>query len=63
MGADVSGIFLLQGPPDVVKTAGPAVAQALGGKGGGRPGRMQGKGSHLQKAADAAALLQEAVTR
>lgn len=37
------GIFLVAGPPDWVSVAGPAVSAALGGRGGGRAGRFQGK--------------------
>lgn len=60
-GAGVPGSFLLQGPPEVVTAVGPAVAQTLGGKGGGRPGRMQGKGSALQRATEARQLIEEGV--
>eukprot|EP00208_Stichococcus_sp_RCC1054_P007052 CAMPEP_0206136896 /NCGR_PEP_ID=MMETSP1473-20131121/2109_1 /ASSEMBLY_ACC=CAM_ASM_001109 /TAXON_ID=1461547 /ORGANISM="Stichococcus sp, Strain RCC1054" /LENGTH=451 /DNA_ID=CAMNT_0053529733 /DNA_START=163 /DNA_END=1518 /DNA_ORIENTATION=+ len=46
--ADVPGMFLVAGPPAAVKAVGPAVSKALSGKGGGRPGRMQGKAAQLQ---------------
>lgn len=38
-GNTIDVTFLLAGPPDVVKAVGPKVAAALGGRGGGRPGR------------------------
>lgn len=41
-------MFLVAGPPAAVKAVGPAVSKALSGKGGGRPGRMQGKAAQLQ---------------
>ncbi|PNW73339.1 hypothetical protein CHLRE_14g628400v5 [Chlamydomonas reinhardtii] len=48
--------FLVAGQPDLVKAAGAKVAEALGGRGGGRPGRYQGKatGSYRLPAARAA---------
>jgi Ser-tRNA(Ala) deacylase AlaX len=49
------GVFLVAGPPGVVDVAGPRVAAALGGRGGGRGGRFQGKAGDLS-AAPAAAL-------
>lgn len=61
MGADVAGSFLLQGPPEVVTSAGKAVLAALGGKGGGGKGRMQGKASKLQHAEEARRLIEEGV--
>lgn len=39
--------FLLAGAVDAVKLLGPSVAELLAGRGGGRPGRFQGKGSGL----------------
>lgn len=45
--------FLLAGPPDAVKVLGAHVAQLLGGRGGGRPGRYQGKGTGLGRVAEA----------
>lgn len=47
---DLQGIFMLAGPPSTVKAASSIVGLALGGKGGGRPGRLQGKASQLQNA-------------
>lgn len=45
--AGKEGGFLLTGPAEVVKAAGPRVATALEGRGGGRPGRYQGKAARL----------------
>ncbi len=42
---------------DAVKRAGPKVAEALGVKGGGRPGLYQGKAASLEKVAEAKAAL------
>ena len=58
----MAGSFLLQGPPELVKVMGPAVLQRIGGKGGGRPGRMQGKGSALQHAEEARELIEGAAS-
>jgi misacylated tRNA(Ala) deacylase len=58
----MSGSFLLQGPPELVKAVGPAVLQKINGKGGGRPGRMQGKASALQRAEEARQLIEGAVS-
>jgi len=40
-------LFLVSGPDDWVKEVGPQVAHALGGRGGGRGGRFQGKAPAL----------------
>lgn len=42
-----TGAYLLMGPAEVVATAAPLVADAVGGKAGGRPGRIQGKAQSL----------------
>ena len=47
-------------PADRVKAVGPKVAALLGGRGGGRPGRYQGKATAIEKAAQALTLLKEA---
>jgi len=47
--ASKEGGFLLAGPAEVVKTVGPRVATALEGRGGGRPGRFQGKAARLDQ--------------
>lgn len=52
-----AGVFLVAGPPAVVDVAGPQVAAALGGRGGGRGGRFQGKADDLSAAPAAADLL------
>lgn len=44
---------------DIVKRAGPRVAEALGAKGGGRPGLFQGKTDLLGNSAAAKAVLDE----
>ncbi len=49
------GVFLLFGPG--AGEAGPAVAEVLGGRGGGRGQRYQGKATANQRRAEAAALL------
>lgn len=37
------GAFLAAGPPEALKTAKASILQALEGRGGGRPGRLQGR--------------------
>lgn len=54
-GGDREGVFLLAGPADDVAAVGPAVAGALGGRGGGAKGRYQGRAGDLSEAARAAA--------
>jgi hypothetical protein len=41
------GVFLLLGPQQTLTTLGPAVAQALHGRGGGAKGQFQGKATRL----------------
>ncbi|KAG2448075.1 hypothetical protein HYH02_007100 [Chlamydomonas schloesseri] len=53
--------FLLAGQPDLVKTAGAKVAEALGGRGGGRPGRYQGKATGMSRLHAACRAFEEAV--
>mmetsp|Transcript_32080 Transcript_32080/g.65341 ORF Transcript_32080/g.65341 Transcript_32080/m.65341 type:complete len:211 (+) Transcript_32080:266-898(+) len=43
------GFFLVAGPPELVAVAGPAVADALSGRGGGKGDRFQGKCSTLSE--------------
>ncbi|MCA9542319.1 MAG: alanyl-tRNA editing protein [Myxococcales bacterium] len=43
------GVFLLAGPPERVTACGPAVAEALAGRGGGRGDRYQGKATRLDR--------------
>lgn len=45
-----------------MKLVGPAVLQKIDGKGGGRPGRMQGKASALQHAEEVRQLIEGAVS-
>lgn len=45
-----------------MKVVGPAVLQKIDGKGGGRPGRVQGKASALQHAEEARQLIEGAVS-
>ena len=54
-----AGNFLLSGPAEKVKTLGPKVAAVLGGRGGGRNGRFQGRVKNLSALSQAKALLQE----
>jgi misacylated tRNA(Ala) deacylase len=56
-GPSEDGVFLLVGPPERVRAVGPSVAAALGGRGGGPPGRYQGRGSTLSAAPTAVHLL------
>ena len=56
-GGNSEGVFLVLGPEDWVASAGPALAQALVGRGGGRGGRYQGKATCLERAWDAVAAL------
>ncbi|MCB9742655.1 MAG: hypothetical protein H6741_11740 [Alphaproteobacteria bacterium] len=51
------GVFLVAGPEDWVKQAGPLVAQALEGRGGGARGRYQGKAEHPERLEQALAAL------
>ena len=44
------GVFLVAGPDAAVAQAGPAIASALEGRGGGRGGRFQGKADNLGEA-------------
>lgn len=43
------GLFLLAGPPDFVASAGAELADILEGRGGGRPGRYQGRANAIQR--------------
>ncbi len=54
-------VFLLAGPAGVVKQAGPEVAALLGGRGGGRPGRFQGKAASLERVGAAAQACRQAL--
>ena len=49
-GGDGAGVFLLDAEPEQVQALGPGVAAALGGRGGGRGRRFQGKGTDLSGA-------------
>ena len=53
-----AGNFLLSGPAEKVKCLGPKVATLLGGRGGGRNGRFQGRVKNLSALSQAKALLQ-----
>ena len=53
-----AGNFLLAGPVEKVKMLGPKVAAVLGGRGGGRNGRFQGRVKNLSALPEAKALLQ-----
>ncbi|KAG2492215.1 hypothetical protein HYH03_009460 [Edaphochlamys debaryana] len=53
--------FLVAGDPDLAKTAGARVAEALGGRGGGRPGRYQGKAVGLFRLPGAQQAFRDAV--
>lgn len=45
----VDGLFVLSGDPALVALVGPVVAKILGGRGGGRPGTYQGKGTQFDR--------------
>ncbi|GIL93207.1 hypothetical protein Vretifemale_20641 [Volvox reticuliferus] len=53
--------FLVAGRPELVKSAGARVAEAFGGRGGGRPGRFQGKAIGLFRLSAAVQAFREAV--
>eukprot|EP00658_Telonema_sp_P-2_P061791 TRINITY_DN5045_c0_g1_i3.p1 TRINITY_DN5045_c0_g1~~TRINITY_DN5045_c0_g1_i3.p1 ORF type:complete len:434 (+),score=98.15 TRINITY_DN5045_c0_g1_i3:197-1498(+) len=50
-GEGKDGVFVLSGPAELVNQVGKTVAEMLGGRGGGRNGRFQGKGSGMCPAA------------
>jgi len=52
-----AGVFLLAGPAEAVRAAGTATAELLAGRGGGRPGRYQGKAERLDRRDEALAAL------
>lgn len=52
-----SGPFLLAGPPDAVNAAKPHLLEGLQARGGGAPGRVQGKSQHLDRLEEVAATL------
>uniref|UniRef100_A0A7S0WG47 Alanyl-transfer RNA synthetases family profile domain-containing protein n=1 Tax=Pyramimonas obovata TaxID=1411642 RepID=A0A7S0WG47_9CHLO len=55
------GVFLLQGPPKVVEQVGKQSAEVIGGRGGGRNGKMQGKATKLDCISSVAPILEEAM--
>lgn len=55
------GSFLVAGPPALVAAAAPAVASSLGGRGGGKGDRFQGKAPDLAKHAEAEAAAEAAI--
>eukprot|EP00976_Prorocentrum_cordatum_P023349 475680-Prorocentrum_minimum.AAC.6 len=55
------GVFLLVGPPKVVDQAGKAAAEVIGGRGGGKNGKMQGKATRLECILSVAPILEQAV--
>ena len=57
-GGEGSGPFAVAGPPDWVAEAGPAIAELLEGKGGGREGLFQGKAGSYQRLAEAQAMVE-----
>lgn len=57
---DKEGFFVVAGPPEPVKAVGPAVAEVLGGRGGGPPGVFQGKATQLERRAEALSLVKKA---
>jgi len=57
-GPDQPGSFLLAGDPDATTKLGPAVAKLLGGKGGGRAGKFNGRFTSLAALPEALALLE-----
>lgn len=59
--ASEEGTFLVAGPPALVSAAGAAVALELGGRGGGRGDRFQGKCAKLSKRTIAAEAAEKAI--
>jgi Ser-tRNA(Ala) deacylase AlaX len=53
------GFFVVGGPLEPVKAVGPAVAEVLGGRGGGPPGVFQGKATRLDRRAEALSLVKK----
>ncbi|KAK3278400.1 hypothetical protein CYMTET_13653 [Cymbomonas tetramitiformis] len=60
---DVEGIFLLVGPANLVDEAGKSAISIVGGRGGGRGGKMQGKATNLEKREDVLPILEEAMQK
>lgn len=56
-GTGEEGLFLLVGPPERVAAAKPDILAVLGARGGGRPGRLQGRATRLSARDRAAELL------
>lgn len=56
----ITGPFILYGSPGVVTKCKASVCQAVEGKGGGRPGKLQGQGSALHNIEAVRAVLQSA---
>jgi Ser-tRNA(Ala) deacylase AlaX len=54
-----SGLFVLTGPAPLVEEAGPRIAACMGGRGGGRGPRYQGKVERLEGLEDALSVLRE----
>jgi alanyl-tRNA synthetase len=57
------GVFAVAGPPEPVKAVGPAVAEVLGGRGGGPAGVFQGKATRLDRRAEALSLVEKAASK
>jgi Ser-tRNA(Ala) deacylase AlaX len=57
------GIFLLAGPPELVSEVGDRAAELLDGRGGGRPGRYQGKAAQIDNRDQVRDLLRAALPR
>ncbi len=58
-GEGTSGPFLILGPAERVAVVGPAVAEVLEGRGGGKGGRFQGKATRIDRRDEALKLFQD----
>ncbi len=58
-----AGCFLLAGPAQVVDGLGKVLAAAIGGRGGGRNGKFQGKAKQLENVPAAIKLMEESVAK
>jgi hypothetical protein len=54
---NVAGVFVLYGSADVVTALKEPLCALIGGKGGGRPGKLQGTGERLQMVGEVDSLI------
>ena len=55
------GMFVINGPENIISTIGPRVSQVLEGKGGGKKNRYQGKASSFKKLSDVEKIIEESI--